>query len=193
MNTPFWNFKSIILCGKMALLAKSRENVILCVQRQILVFNTNDKTHSIVQVPKIPRKKIEQNGNVDEEKCADQEKDEKNDENNDAEANERGDGAEFGDINRLAVSPCNNLIAVTTLDDKFLFLYQHQGSGLNLMQSYQLARATSALRFTPDSKQLLIADKTGDCYSYDCNAGTSKWILGHLSIVLDILLSKDLK
>lgn len=171
----------------MALLAKSKYGVILCVQRQIFVFNTNDKTHSIVQVPKIPRKRIEHNGSVDEEK------DENNDENIDAESNERGDSAEFGDINRLAISPCNSLIAITTLDDKFLFLYQHQGGSLNLLQSYQLARATSALRFTPDSKQLLIADKTGDCYSYDCDAGTCKWVLGHLSIVLDILLSKDLK
>lgn len=178
----------------MALLAKNQEYVIVCAQRQIFVFNTNDKTHSTVQVPKIPRNKAERNGSVDE-KRADQEKNENNDENIDAESNEQGNAAEFGDINRLAISPCNKLIAVTTIDDKFLFLYQFHGGVLSLLQSYQLVRATSALRFTPDSKHLLIADKTGDCYSYDCQKdlpnGEAKWILGHLSIVLDILLSKD--
>lgn len=178
----------------MALIANSQEFIILCAKRQIFVFNTKDQTHSAVQLPKIPRKKSEHNGNVDDEKNADDEKNENNQENNGAEHGQE----EFGDINRVAVSPCNRLVAVTTNNDKFLSLYQLGTDGaLNLVNSCQLARATSALRFSPDSKQLLIADKTGDCYSYDCqnaaNGGEAKWILGHLSIVLDILMSSDSK
>lgn len=181
----------------MALIAKSQEYVILCAKRQIFVFNTNDQTHSSVQLPQIPRKRNERNGSVDEKGTEDQERNEK--ENNDAESADHGGGGDeaFGDINRLAISPCNNLIAVTTISDKFLFLYQRNGGALNLLHSYQLARATSALRFTPDSKHLLIADKTGDCYSYDCQANPPNneaiWILGHLSIVLDILMSSNSK
>lgn len=178
----------------MALIAKSQEYVIVCAKRQIFVFNTIDQTHSSVQLPQIPRKRIERNGSVDE-KNVDQEKNENNQENNDAEMTEHGN-EEFGDINRLTISPCNRLIAVTTISDKFLFLYQRD-DGLNLLQSHQLSRATSALRFTPDSKHLLIADKTGDCYSYDCQkdppSDETKWILGHLSIVLDILMSNNSK
>lgn len=178
----------------MALVAKCQEFAILCAKRQIFVFNTNDKTHSAVHLPQIQRKKTERNGSVDE-KSADHEKNENNQENNDAESMEH-EKEEFGDINRLAVSPCNSLIAVTTINDKFLFLFQRNGGVLNLLHSHQMGRATSALRFTPDSKQLLIADKTGDCYSYDCQNpanGEAKWILGHLSIVLDILMSSNSK
>lgn len=178
----------------MALVAKSQEFVVICGKRQIFIFNRNDQTHSTVQLPQIPRKKSEHNGSIDVN-SADQEKNENEQENNDAEPIEN-DSEEFGDINRMTVSPCNRLLAVTTNNDKFLFLYQLNGGTLDLLHSYQLARATSAIRFSPDSKQLLIADKTGDCYSYDCqNAenGEAKWILGHLSIVLDILMSNDSK
>lgn len=179
----------------MALIAKSQEYAILCAKRQIFVFNTIDQTHSSVQLPQIPRKRIERSGSVDE-KSAEQEKNGDNHGNNDAESTEHGNEG-FGDINRLTISPCNRLIAVTTISDKFLFLYQRDGGALNLLHSYQLSRATSALRFTPDSKHLLIADKTGDCYSYDCQQNPSsdetKWILGHLSIVLDILMSNNSK
>ena len=179
----------------MALIAKSEDYVILCAKRQIFVFNTIDQTHSSVQLPQIPRKRTERNGSVDE-KSADQEKNENNEENNDTKSTEHAN-EEFGDINRLTISPCNKLIAVTTINDKFLFLYQRDGGVLNLQQSYQLGRATSAIRFTPDAKHLLIADKTGDCYIYDCqkNAANSeaKWVLGHLSIVLDILMSSNSK
>lgn len=178
----------------MALVVKSGELVILCGKRQIFVFSTKDQTHSTVQLPQIPRKKSEHNGNSNV-KSADHEKNENDPENNDAEPSEHSN-EEFGDINRMTVSLCNRLVAVTTNNDKFLFLYRLNGGALDLLHSYQLARATSAIRFSPDSKQLLIADKTGDCYSYDCqNAanGEAKWILGHLSIVLDILMSNDAK
>lgn len=179
----------------MALIAKSQEYVILCAKRQIFVFNTSDRTHSSVQLPQIPRKRTERNGSVDEKGAADQEKNEK--ETNEAEPEHGGGTEEFGDINRMTISPCHKLIAVTTINDKFLFIYQRDGGALNLLHRYQLGRATSAVRFTPDSKHLLIADKTGDCYSYDCQnsspSNEAKWILGHLSIVLDILMSSNSK
>lgn len=178
----------------MALIAKSQEYLIVCAKRQIFVFNTKDQTHSTVQLPQITRKKSEHDGSVDE-KTMDHEKKENNPENNDVESTERGT-EEFGDINHLTVSSCNSLIAVTTINDKFLFLFQFNKGTLNLLHSYQLLRATSKLCFTPDSKHLLIADKTGDCYCYDWQnpaSGKAKWILGHLSIVLDILMSSDSK
>lgn len=180
----------------MALIAKSEAFIILCAQRNIFVFNTKDQTHSIVQVPQIPRKKTESNVGVDE-KSESQDKNENNDGNADEEPTNEHGKVEFGDINRLAVSPCNRLVAVTTVGDKFLFLYQFDSGTLNLLHSYQLARATSAIRFTPDSKHLLVADKTGDCYIHNCQPNQlnneAKWILGHFSIVLDVLMTNNSK
>lgn len=179
----------------MALIAKSETNIILSVQRSIFVLNTNDLSHSVVKLPEIARKKTETNGNGDE-KISNEEKSENNNENIDDEPVTERDQIEFGDINRLTVSPCNKYIAVTTIGDKFLFLYQLDNGTLCLLKSHQLGRATSALRFTSDSKHLLIADKTGDCFLIDCQSDSNddgKWILGHLSIVLDILMTRDSK
>lgn len=180
----------------MALIAKCDELLILCAQRNIFLLNSKDQNHSIVPLPQISRKKTETNGNV-EVKCANQDKNENIDENvDDEKVNECGE-SEYGDINRIAISPCNHFIAVTTICDKFLFLYQFNGATLSLLQNCQLNRATSAIRFTPDSKHLLVADKTGDCYIFDCQSNQPdnepKWILGHLSIVLDVLMTSDLK
>lgn len=176
----------------MALIVKSEEFVILSAQRSIFVFNSKDQSHSVLQVPQILRKKHPNNVDNKNENDA-------NEENEDDESNVDKDCLEFGDINRLAISSNNQLVAVTTIGDKYLFLYQFDNGALTLLHSHELARATSALRFTPDSKQLLVADKTGDCLIYDCQAlseGTSqasKWILGHLSIVLDILMTQNMK
>lgn len=180
----------------MALIVKSEEFVVLSAQRSIFVFNSKDQSHSVVQVPQILRKKHDNNGNAD-----DKNGNEANDENADDETNtdKDKDYLEFGDINRLAISPDNRLLAATTTGDKFLFLYQLDNGTLSLLQSHQLGRATSVLRFTPDSKHLLVADKTGDCYIHDCQSTSdqennqSKWILGHLSIVLDVLMTSNMK
>lgn len=173
----------------MALIAKSDEYIILSAQRNIFVWNTKNQIHSLTEVPKIPRKLAENNvvKNGKPPKS----------ENNDNDENADDGSNEFGDINRLAISPSNQLVAVTTIGDKFLFLYRMTNGTLSLVQNHQLSRAVSVLRFTPDSNSLLIADKTGDCSILDCSQDKSnseaKWILGHLSIVLDILMTSDLK
>lgn len=86
-------------------------------------------------------------------------------------------------------------MAITTTSDKFLFVYRFDNGILNLLRHQQLTRGTSTIRFTPDSKSLLVADKTGDCYIYTCEVNeenhSGKWILGHCSIVLDILMTND--
>lgn len=176
----------------MALIAKNGGFLIITAQRSIFVWNTTDQTHSVTQVPKIPRKNID-NGGCANLKNGKQGKNDNNDEDN---ADEDQNNVEFGNINRLAISPSNQLVAVTTLGDKFLFLYQFADGKLNLQRNLQLTRATGTVRFTPDSKHLLIADKTGDCLILDCQTQSddgAKWILGHLSIVLDLLMTRDLK
>lgn len=186
-SSTFQLFSTEFSKTKMALIARTNEYIILSALRNIFVFNTKDKKHLLTQVPEIPRKittvkndakngKQDKEDDGDEDKCA----------------------TEFGDINNLTVSPSNELVAVTTSGDKFLFLYQMMTNGtLNLLRSVQLGRSTSVIRFAPNSINLLIADKAGDCSIVDCRPeqvnSEAKWILGHLSIVLDILLTNDLK
>lgn len=175
----------------MALIVKSDEFVILSAQRSIFVYNPKDQTHSVVQVPQILRKAHKNSETVDDNNGNDA-----NDGKVDDESNADKDYLEFGDVNRLAISPDNHFVAATTTGDKFLFLYQFADGLLNLLQSHALARATSVLRFTPDSMHLLIGDKTGDCYIHDCRTTANvepNLILGHLSIVLDVLMTSDLK
>lgn len=157
-------------------LARSDKYIILCVQRNIYVFDTENKTHSITNVPQKIRK---------------QKHGEENDEIKDH---------DIGCIVTSSVSKCNKLFAITTSGDKFAFIYKIQNGSLEILSTHQLARASSAINFTPDSKYLLVADKSGDCYMYDCALAPSKcetsegkWILGHCSMVLDILMTKCLR
>lgn len=176
----------------MALIAKIEEFIIITVQRSIFVWNIKDQTHSLTHVPKLPRKNVDNSGFANVKNG----KQEKNDNNDEENADDDQGNVEFGNINHLAISPSNQLMAVTTVGDKFLFLYQLIDGTLSLRQNLQLSRATGIVRFTPDSKHVLIADKTGDCAIFNCenqSNNEAKWILGHLSIVLDLLMTRDLK
>lgn len=174
----------------MSLIVKCDKFLLLCVHRDIIIYNPETKAYSVENVPKIPRKVKEANGGENPDN------NEANEDENDDEDQKKSDEKQvFGEIDRLAVSPCNRLIAVSTTGDKFLFLYEFHNGLLKLLQSHELNRVSSVLRFSPDSKALLVADKSGDCYFYECsstpNESNGKWILGHLSIVLDILMTAN--
>ncbi|ALC49005.1 wuho [Drosophila busckii] len=92
-------------------------------------------------------------------------------------------------------SPDRQLIAVTTAGQKALLLYKSRPEHAQLLSVRALARASSALTFAPDSSSVLVTDKTGDCYQFDCvkHEEPARLLLGHLSIVYDILWTPDLK
>lgn len=158
-------------------LTRVDKHILLAVQRNIFVFDIENETNTLTVVPTLIRKVKQINGN--------EEKGEENDES-------KNEGT--GTIVLLTASSCGNLVAVTTSGDKFLFIYEFEQGALKLLSTYQLARASSAIRFSADSKQVLVADKSGDCYIYECKSNEiesdGKWILGHCSMVLDILMSK---
>ncbi|KAL1124537.1 hypothetical protein AAG570_001163 [Ranatra chinensis] len=57
-----------------------------------------------------------------------------------------------------------------------------------------LLKAASQVTFIPGGEGIVIADKTGDVYSYSTDVGGSeKLLLGHLSLVLDVLVTRDKK
>ncbi|XP_037813383.1 tRNA (guanine-N(7)-)-methyltransferase non-catalytic subunit wuho [Lucilia sericata] len=121
--------------------------------------------------------------------------------NNDAEQQEeetkqhQNFSKELPTLQHVKMSPDHQLLAVTTAGQKALLLYHLRPEHAKLISIRSLARASSALAFSSDSKRLLVTDKTGDCYEYDCEnyEAVPKLLLGHLSIVYDILWSKDEK
>ncbi|KAH8354139.1 hypothetical protein KR084_001378 [Drosophila pseudotakahashii] len=97
-------------------------------------------------------------------------------------------------VQNVAYSPDGQLLAVTTSGgQKALLLYRTRPENARLLSARPLARAASALRFCSDSSSLLVTDKTGDCYQYDCVEveAAPRLLLGHLSVVYDILWSED--
>lgn len=109
-----------------------------------------------------------------------------------------GSGAGTGNgnvaVQNVAYSPDGQLLAVTTSGgQKALLLYRTRPENARLLSARPLARAASALRFCSDSSSVLVTDKTGDCYQYDCVEveAVPRLLLGHLSVVYDILWSED--
>lgn len=126
-------------------------------------------------------------------------------------------------ILQAAISPDGLLLAVTTADEKCLHLYQltakhirndeddedddeddlHQHPFAILLSSRPLSRTSNALCFSNNSKQLFVADKTGDCFAYACVVADAdavvavadplqaagECVLSHLSMVLGVLQS----
>ncbi|KAJ8727571.1 hypothetical protein PYW07_001690 [Mythimna separata] len=95
-------------------------------------------------------------------------------------------------ISDIAISNDSSYIAVVTATSKQLLVYdvlqlEHQ-------QTFNIPRSASKIRFTVDNSQILVADKSGDVLIYDVkkeNSGTK--LLGHLSLLLDVLQSNDTK
>lgn len=160
----------------MTLIAKLDQHLLATVQRSIYTIHVGNKTITVTDVPVIIKKDTQTQTNGDQ--------------NGD---NDGDTPNGLTHINHLDISEANRLVAVTTID-KFLFLYQFTDDGqLTLLRHVPLVRCTSKIRFTPDGKHILVADKTGDCYIVSCDDENPevKWILGHLSLVLDIMMSKD--
>lgn len=100
---------------------------------------------------------------------------------------------ESSEILDIVKSQNENVIAIST-KMKEVVLYEFQTNKLELIAVKRVPRIPSAMQFSPDASVLLISDKTGDCYSFDCvNIATSepKWILGHLSMLLDVIFTPD--
>lgn len=98
-------------------------------------------------------------------------------------------------IVNVGYSPDRQLIAVTTAGQKALLLYKSRPEHAQLLSVRSLERASSALTFAADSSSVLVTDKTGECYQYDCVQveAAPRLLFGHLSIVYDILWTPDQK
>lgn len=168
------------------MIAKNKSQIVLCANRDIIIFNSDNESLSKTTVP------INSIGSAT---VKSDEVVESDNENNEPKGPTKNGP---GQITYLAVSDCGKLLAVTTQGDKSLHLYRLSADdgSLELLSQRELVRGSSAMRFAPDSKSILLADKTGECYSFDCDEDVTakgKWILGHFSMILDILLTSDSK
>lgn len=95
-------------------------------------------------------------------------------------------------ISDIAISYDSNHLAVITTTSKKLLIYGlPQGE---LEQTFNIPRSASRIRFTVDNLQILVADKSGDVLIYDLkNEESGIKLLGHLSLLLDVLQSNDTK
>lgn len=171
----------------MALLAKNKSQIVLCANRDIIVLNVNSKTHARTTIP-INSTQSKSGAKADEASDSESEN----------AAPKRSAKLTPGQITQLTISNCGKLLAVTTFGDKLLHLYKLNADdeSLELLSQRELVRGSSAMRFAPDAKSILLADKSGECYTFDCDVDVTakgKWILGHFSMILDILLTPDSK
>lgn len=91
----------------------------------------------------------------------------------------------------VAISSNNLLLAIQTPEKK-LFVFKIQN--WDIIYERQLARGASKIIFTPDNNNVIVGDKTGDVFLYELYSDKKELLLlGHLSIVLDILMTDDSK
>lgn len=97
-------------------------------------------------------------------------------------------------IQNLAVSEANNLLAFAT-NEKSLFLCKIQESSAVILSRRCFLRTSSVMKFSTCGKFLFFADKTGDTFEYSCEDvdKPARWILGHISQILDLTIKSDLK
>ena len=162
----------------MALILDSGVHLVTCINREIVIFNKKNQTHTKTVIPTYV-KMIEKPAGGEEQ---------------DSDNENKTKVTVSNQIHQASLSPCGELLALTTFGDKLLFLYKlQQDDQLELLGKQEIQRTSSALRFSGDSKHLLVADKTGDCYVLNCDQPVDRvqWMLGHLSIVLDCLWAPD--
>ncbi|XP_058814090.1 tRNA (guanine-N(7)-)-methyltransferase non-catalytic subunit wuho [Topomyia yanbarensis] len=99
-------------------------------------------------------------------------------------------------INIVSAEVHETILAVST-SDKSLLLYESEdfskAGSLKLLSRRFVARTTSCMKFAGSGEFIVVCDKGGDCYAYDCKDFTKpgQWLFGHMSQVLDVLINPD--
>ncbi|XP_015112681.1 tRNA (guanine-N(7)-)-methyltransferase non-catalytic subunit WDR4 [Diachasma alloeum] len=101
----------------------------------------------------------------------------------------RGETDSFHGITSVSISGDGHYLSVCT-NRKQLCLYRTKD--FSLLSNRTLVRAASRVRFTPGN-DVIVADKSGDAYLFStCHPDRpGELLLGHLSMLLDVLVSDD--
>lgn len=170
----------------MALLSTINATILLAAKREIKFFDSTGTNVFKLTLPTFDPKNAkptEDNENDDDDEPAVEIVEPK-----------KSDASDGSVIQNIAVSPNGHLLVITTTGDKIVYTYKILATDKQeLVSKRALSRISSSMIFSSDSRHLYIADKTGDCYEFDCEnfEVAGKWILGHLSMVLDVLVTQD--
>lgn len=95
-------------------------------------------------------------------------------------------------ITDISISNDSKFLAVLTSISKQLIVYTLPINIQENHRSYVLPRSASKIRFTANNEQILVADKSGDVLIYNISLeDTGNKLLGHLSLLLDVLQTHD--
>nr|XP_034172564.1 tRNA (guanine-N(7)-)-methyltransferase non-catalytic subunit wdr4 [Osmia lignaria] len=138
-------------------------DVVLCNNEEIIVYNIQDNTETVIHLPELQTdKKMDVHNNVNIET--------------------------FHTITNVMFSNDGNYFLVCT-NRKQLCLYERKSQKLILNEV--LPRAASKVTFTPIN-DIVVADKAGDVYLFSSKRpGNGILLLGHLSMLLDVLITED--
>lgn len=97
-------------------------------------------------------------------------------------------------IQNMTLSEAHSMFAFTT-NEKSLFLCKIEGSSAAILSRRTFPRTPSVVKFSSSGKLLFFADKTGDVFEYSCEDVNQpgRWILGHISQILDLAVTSDLR
>uniref|UniRef100_A0A1Q3F187 Putative wd repeat protein 4 n=1 Tax=Culex tarsalis TaxID=7177 RepID=A0A1Q3F187_CULTA len=135
-----------------------------------------------------PRKYFDADSDSDEEQ---QEK--KPDDDGDG-TGKNGGGKKDEENAIVALDVNEDRLAVAT-GDKSLYLLEVDGRSLKVLSRRLLSRASSCVKFAAGGRFAIVCDKGGDCFKYDCEEyrKPGRWLLGHMSQVLDVLIDAEEK
>lgn len=174
----FWciHYLKNFLLNKMSLICLNKCLTLVSANREIVFFDSSNNFLSKLTLEPIAKKQpasLEEPDDVDV-----------------------SDEPMSSQVQDMCLSPNGKLLAITTTGDKLLYLYELlANNNVQLLSKRDLSRTSSTVKFSPDSLSLLIGDKTGDCFLFDCAepCKPAKWLLGHLSMILDVLFTNDKK
>ncbi|CAK9799912.1 tRNA (guanine-N(7)-)-methyltransferase non-catalytic subunit wdr4 [Anthophora plagiata] len=138
-------------------------DIVLCNNEQIVICNIEDDTETTIHLPELQtEKKIDVHNNVNIET--------------------------FHTITNVTFSNDGKYFLICT-NRKQLCLYETKTR--NILLNKVLPRAASKVQFTPNN-DIVVADKTGDAYLFsNKQSDNGALLLGHLSMLLDVLVTED--
>lgn len=174
----------------MASISLYNNDLLLSVNRELLLINSSDgsSTQSWLTLPP-PEQPKKANGASNTGNAIE---DASNEPDGEDEQESKSNPNDSNRILHTAISSDKHLLAIATAGEKALYLYRLDvDQPPKLLSRRDLSRTSNAIRFGSGNGLLFVADKTGDCFTYDCLddgvSAPSKWILAHFSMVLDIL------
>ncbi|CAO1434340.1 unnamed protein product [Diamesa serratosioi] len=92
------------------------------------------------------------------------------------------------EIQLIATNETTNLIAFTS-NEKSLYVGRVINNSIKVLSRRYVNRAVCKIKIADNSK-LILADKSGDCFEYDCIdfETPGKWIFSHMSQILDFVI-----